>query len=75
MQKPTSQLALCLSYKAGHDSKELNPQTQCGWPAQVSSQTATGPPAISGHGSVTDATSALHPGLCEIMWWFSEVNK
>lgn len=71
----TSLSALCLSHKAGLDSKVLSPQTQCGWPAQASSQTATEPPAISGYGSVTDAASALHPGLCEIVWWFSEVNN
>lgn len=56
--------ALCSSYKSGPDSKVLNPQTQCGWPVQVSSQTVTGPPAISGHGSVTDASILACVKLC-----------
>lgn len=62
LQKAASQL--CSSYKSGPDSKVLNPQTQCGWPVQVSSQTVTGPPAISGHGSVTDASILACVKLC-----------
>lgn len=65
-----------LFHKAGADSKALNQQGPV-WLATPGSSPHrnTGSCYFRPRVCNTDAAAALHPGLCEIMQWSSEVNK